>query len=204
MTTTVSAARQIRDERRARIHQWFKDHRATLSTFMAPDGRTLESLRWQKPGTSIYRLDYLCDGPHLIVTGDLDDAIYEAGAEGLKWWSQCDLHYFHGKCIASPTGARPMDWDERKARDDIGYYLDEDEDEAQERRVAWNEWGGHEALRARDDWHEWLRDNASEVFGPNWPDCELWSVGDLIEQSVEAHLIGLKMALAQMASGGAP
>lgn len=203
MPTTATTERKIptRAEldahRREMIDRWFPDHVATYSEG-AVGGARVERLVWRKPGTNNYRVDYLSDGGvHLIVTGDLGDAIYQTGAHDLRWWASCGVDYFASKCIASEHGRGYRTWDGDAARVEIGEYL-RDAAAAGYRKAsgAFARLSGWEAVEYKTDWHYWLQAHGSDFFGADY--FEFAEIGEIIDARCEAHLVGLKRALASL------
>jgi hypothetical protein len=184
-----------------RIVNWFKDHRATLHESVELAGWKIECLRWQKPGSSDYRVDYMLRNGTLCVTGDLGEAIYEwySPVDGLKWIAGLDIGYFHSKCLASEygRGSKNYEWDEDKARGYISRRLEEDKDyEGYERFIdadvplhskfeleAWCHRNDPADVFDDEDWWEWL------------PGC-----GHIIPVRTRAHLIGLKVMFGEKPS----
>lgn len=81
-------------------NEWFAEHKATA--IVSPECTMIE---WRKPDTGNYAMDFIIKRNHVIVTGDVGDAIYSFGSmitmEGLQ---RFDWHYFINKCVASETG----------------------------------------------------------------------------------------------------
>lgn len=179
--------------RQDRIAQWFTEHRAAYATGQVGPLANVEYLRWAKPGTGMYGITYLCTGGTLVVTGDLFDAIYQAGGSGLKWWSSCDLSYFAGKCIASPSGRGFEVWDRDYAAIAVRDRLKDDE----ETRDLFEQHNGGRFLSSQHEWSEWLHADGPDVFGGDY--FELGGIGMVVDQLCESHLAGLKSAMAQLA-----
>jgi hypothetical protein len=210
------------DVRRATsIADWYKDHVATAWRYTSPDAEPIEVLRWAKPGTFAYRVDYLLQSGHLFVSGDLGSATFAtySGAT-LHWWARCDLDYFASKCEASERGRFFKDWDSDLARRHVRSYLvDRDADEGAVPRETDDEdayWGreptttrgrfaktgGWRALGDdQHEWIEWLREHGSEVGGSDWWDSGLASAGEVISVRCHGMLAGLKMAVRQISAG---
>lgn len=188
-----------RDARLSRIRGDFAQH---VATYSAADvgGVRVERLVWRQPGTNNYRIDYVCiGGAVLCVSGDLGEAVYNTGANSLMWWGRCDLSYFAGKCTASEYGRGYEDWDYRRAlarlREEVARMrqgaeqVDDDVVRAAEQAIR----------SGRGEWDSWMRESAHELFGGDWWDfVPNFGVGP--SWRCEYHLIGLKTALAQIAS----
>lgn len=176
--------------------QYFAKHHAEYSR--AELGRaTVERLIWREPGTSINRVDYLCDGGRLFVAGDLGDAIYITGAHDLAWWTRCDLSYFASKCDASEYGRGYKTWDDAECRARVNGQVEQmraDGETVDADRV-------YAALYAigdgRDAWTEWMRGEASDLFGDDWWDF-VPNFGVRPDQRCALHLAGLKAAMTQL------
>lgn len=205
---------QMRAVRRTRTAERFQDHRAARVVFA--DG--VEQISWRKPGTGIDSITFLIHGPHLIVTGDLGDAIYTREC-GWKFWASCDLDYFASKCVASETGRLSREWDDDRAelylasvfettvdglRDDgssdaVAPMAVEDDDDAEGVRTelrAFRERGGASALHSEFEWVSWLHENGHDVFGDDY--YEHGAVGKDVSHRCLIHLEGLKAAVRQL------
>lgn len=193
MSRSLSNRRRWREERRQRIADGFANHRADLRVVGEGDDR-IELLTWGQPGTVNRRIHYTARGPWLFVTGDLYDAVYERAA-GLAWWAGCDLDYFAEKCKASPYGRGYREWEESAARASVAYHLWHNAGK-EERRVFFDE-RGHHALGTEEEWRDWLSHHGDDVWGDAW---EYGDVGLVVSWECEAHLTGLKLALAQLAT----
>jgi len=188
-------------EREARIAKCFLGHEAHLLRRTSIDGTLpIDALKWAKPGTNNYRIDFLCDGPRLIVTGDLYEAIYIAGAPvdggGLAWWAGCDIGYFASKCAASPSGRGFEMWDANLARINIRARFDDEERDngtGLSRMELFNSAGGWDALGNEAEWGEWLRSSGDEVWDEEW--SEMFGVGTVVDWLCLAHLRGLQLAI---------
>lgn len=198
-TPGFNSLAEWRAHRRGVVGGWFLGHVADL-TGDHIGGVAFQRLVWKKPGTGINRIDFVCDGPHLFVTGDLGDAIYEAGGSGLQWWSGCDLEYFAGKCVASETGRGYREWDRDAAWIRLRQMFDQaDEQEAE----AWErcvEGGAEHELSSESEWTLWLHNAAEEVWGANWTDREPWGIGSVVSLRCEGHLLGLQLAMRQLSA----
>lgn len=176
------------------IAEWFKEHKATMHEKAKVGNWEMECLRWQRPGSWTYGIDYLLKNNTLIVTGDLGDAVYcwSGPFEGLEWIAGLSIDYFHGKCEASELGRnmRNYEWDAEVARKNIHQRFKENRDckgyndffheqECLDSADALNEWcqiNDPAAVFKDDDWWEWL------------PQC-----GRIMPIRTRAHLIGLKI-----------
>jgi hypothetical protein len=87
------------------VAEWFKDHKATpVSDWRTPHPNIID---WRRPDTSNYAMRFIISGGHVIVVGDVGDAIYGFGSVlTFEFLAGTDWHYFWGKCVASETGRR--------------------------------------------------------------------------------------------------
>jgi len=173
------------------IREWFKDHVASYEIFRGP---ICEFLRWKKPGTSCYLVDYIVKDGFLIVTGDLGNAVY-------KWLSPVclqdiasySLDYFHSKCVAS-EGGRSTDWyewSEEKAKKRIHDSFKDTMDCKGYKKFLDAEVPLHDV----QEFKAWLITGDSyDMFGQDWWEW-LPGIGNEIPIRCRAHLIGLKMAM---------
>ena len=89
----------------------FKDHKVFIK-----DLDCIKIIEFQKPGTSNYYIKYIIDrnSGNLIVTGDLDDAIYSwYGNIFLDFLAGLNIGYFNSKCTANEGGN--YEWDREEA-----------------------------------------------------------------------------------------
>jgi hypothetical protein len=109
---------ETKEQIETRIKENFKDHiiRDHQMIYRA-DCPNVEVMTWgDRRGGSAYRVDYMLRNDTLCVYGDLGEAVYQwYGPTSLEWISSINVGYFHGKCEASRTGARGMEWDNKKA-----------------------------------------------------------------------------------------
>ena len=177
-----------------RIRDEFKDHMVIAHEILGSDLGRLEYLRWQKPGTGIYGVDYVLKSATLFVSGDLGEASYIWSPPiSLQWIAGCNLGYFHGKCTASEDGRYPHEWNEKTMQKSVLEYFKYNQDckgykaflEAhvplhnREELIAWCHYNDPTGLLG-DDWWEWF------IQG-----------GEVVPFRTRAHLIGLKMAFPQ-------
>lgn len=181
---------------------WFAEHVATRLDE--------NSLEWKQPGTIMFKINYVIAHGILFVTGDIGEACYRCRGgitfESLAGWS---LDAFHRKCTASENGRGHMEWSEEVALHHIEDMLqtyaeavdDETEEQAKERALeAWRESGGKYCLSSEFEWNQWLgaAHDADDIFGANWVE---WvpKVGSVISHRCIGHLVGIKMAMEQLA-----
>jgi hypothetical protein len=194
----------VRSEGKAQIEQlqkWFADHRATVAAHDPADESQYEiqTLYWAKPGTGHLAVRYVIMGPVLMVWGDLESAIYRwSSVISWEFLAGCDLQYFESKCEASPKGRDYEDYDSDLAladfNEDIKRRAEEGYAEPDQQLVD----DARQALRyGLEDWNEWMRSNGSQLFGSDWYE---WvpSFGKRIAHNCAAHLVGIKMAVAQL------
>jgi hypothetical protein len=176
--------------------QWFKNHKAHRHDYLAITniGLPMEVINWLQPNTSNYATRYIISGRSLIVTGDIGDAVFEWGEEiTFKFLNGCDLHYFAGKCRASPHGREFKQWDSDVAKAGVDELL--------------NMWDApsraHEGfesapLFSRGEFEHWLVSDC-----PEWADdpemkSSLLNAGDVISCHCIGMWVGLKMAFEQI------
>ena len=170
----------------------FKSHKAELHANVG-----MNVIRWGRPGSVICLMCFRFGGGMLIVTGDMGQAIYRVSrVQGPEFWASTDLGYFHGKCVASSHGARPMEWDSRQAEKAL-------------RERAQGEYGYklspffNDALSVcnfREEWHLWLYEHGAEAFGPDWRDMA--GIGSVMSNEVINHWHGLRCAVGQLREKG--
>ena len=198
---TAIETQLIRDPRTDDVAKWFADHRAIFTTRDLADDTQweLQTLYWGKPGTGMYSIRYVIMGPVLMVWGDLECAVYRWSSE-ISWefLAGCDLQYFAGKCDASPKGRDYEDYDPRLALEDLNEALKERDGEAYKRPSQTLVDEARNVVRyGEEDWREWIRTNGYDLFG----DCWYEYVGDFGKRTAQtclAHLLGIKMAVAQL------
>lgn len=114
-----------------RITKNFDSHVAKYWRLQAGNSSVVEMLRFSKPGTSNYFIEFLLTNGTLMVRGDLGEATY-------CWYSDIDFNflaginmgYMAGKCQASEVGNRFIDWDEDQAKASLMEYMEcEDDDD---------------------------------------------------------------------------
>lgn len=197
MTTAIAH----KDDQGQRISEWFAAHRATFTRHPEHESWPIETLLWAKPGTGMYSIRYVIQGPVLMVWGDLESAVYRwSSPVSWEFLAGCDLQYFEGKCEASPKGRDYEDYDHGVALIDF--------DEEIKRRVddGYDEPDKHLVESARRaikygtaEWHDWMQSEGYLLFGRDWSEV-LPGLGMQIAQTCAAHLTGIKMAVAQRAA----
>jgi hypothetical protein len=192
----------IRQEQEKMIREvWFPEHRASLNKSKVGES-TVEQLVWRKPGASCYYTRYLWSNGYLFVTGDIGDAIYRFGApteDAMRWVTGCELDYFASKCEASEDGRGYKSWDADEAKRELLGMVGLMSDPGRVR--AWlSEYDAYDALGSQGEWSIWLSDFGDEVFGSDWSE---WApnIGMKVDMRCHGHLIGLKMAMAQLSEG---
>lgn len=181
----------------ASITRQFGNHVAVHASAAVGD-KCVERLRWSQPGTRNRLIDYTCiGGSLLIVTGDLGDAIYNAGGDSLKWWVRCDCDYLSRKCIASEygTGYKEFNRDDalRRVVQEVADMRENGETVADDLVTAARD----AILGGKGEWDAWMREDASELFGDDWWE-NVPDYGMVVAYRCRAHLIGLQMAWAQL------
>jgi hypothetical protein len=195
----MNAERMVQE---ARIREWFVDHHAIFTERDTADDTQwdLKILYWGKPGTGMYSIRYVIMGPVLMVWGDLECAVYRWSSPiTWKFLAGCDLQYFAGKCEASPKGRTFEEYDAHQALldfdDRITRMVEEDGARLDPKIVQ----DARRAIRhGTDEWHEWMQTNGQLLFGGDWYEY-LPGLGMEIAQTCAAHLLGIKLAVAQRA-----
>lgn len=199
MTTTIER-QLIRDPRTDDVAKWFRDHRAIFNARDLADDTQweIQTLYWGKPGTGMYSIRYVIMGPVLMVWGDLECAVYRWSSP-ITWefLAGCDLQYFEGKCEASPKGRDYEDYDRDVALADFNEAIQRCAEEGYDRPDSRAVEEGRRAIECgADDWRDWMRDEGYCVFGDSWYEW-LPELGKRTAQTCLAHLLGIKMAVAQ-------
>lgn len=187
-------------------NEWFCQHQATLETAPLQDGRSsITVLDWSRPDSSMYAVRYVFSGSTLFVTGDLGSAVFKLTERAaLSSLAHYSISYFHEKLACCDSDDMGVDFDADSACASIKSTLSEqlegeEESDAEledlitrlcaaaegcQTKTGWS----HELVRFYDelssfdsDWYEWL------------PCC-----GDTYSHRLQAYLIGLQMADAQL------
>lgn len=214
--------REWLDERKKEAAAAFSDHRVwdariaiaeTSRGATADTGRVayVEAFRFAKPRSddlnrpaTNYGLCFtLLDSGHLVVTGDLGDAIYFVGApneRGIVWFARCDLQYFASKCVASEHGRGYESWDRELAEIRIRERYLNPRDEGFKRQLLtggeFEHWDG--AIGSRDEWFAFCQTaiGSDEV----WADYEEapFAIGEVVDGRCALHLAALKASEAAL------
>ena len=99
----------------------FNEHIASMAQLNHPSNDSpIEILIFAKPNSTSARIDFVCLGEKLFVSGDYGTACYQYLVPGgIKQWATCDVSYFHSKCISSPYGADFKAFEYEGLADDI-------------------------------------------------------------------------------------
>jgi hypothetical protein len=171
---------------------WFKDHVATFSECGATG---LKLMEWKAPKTWCYAIRYILDGGTLCVWGDLGEAVYRwNGGASFEFIAGTDLGYFKSKCEASEKGRGSDFYDfsfeefAKNLRTEIGENPESYRDVDLE-SLEYCEPDEYGVI-------SWLRDQPidGETAG------HFLSGGKTINLRCAAHWMGIKMAVAQLAS----
>jgi len=158
---------------------WFRDHRVTLVSD--------RELVWRNPNSSLYAMVYMIRRGHLIVLGDLGDAIYQwSRAVDWAWLSGLSFDYFRGKCTSSEVGRDFDDWSERRAVKAIGE-LGLSSKAAEECR---------QNVYSKADWTRFMFERAHDVLGDDY--CEYGCIGKVPNLRCVGHWRGLQLAVASL------
>lgn len=206
--------------------EWFKDHKAKLEN-LSDD---VSILTWREPGTSSYYVRYVFDYNKIYITGDLGDAILKIYDKvDLEKVASFDIYYFHKKLTAMDEEKWAFSEEKavRRLREEIKQvnerkleYLGLDDiteigrelNDEEEQKVA--------LLDEYVEMFENMIDSAGECSSRNnWVQCIyseyldsvddydsdfyewIFDIGNEYPRSVQAYLIGLKMALEQLNTG---
>jgi len=177
---------------------WFPNHKAKIKphTHIGLEPETVHVLDWRNPASGNYWMRYIISGRSLIVIGDAGDAVFEWG-ENITWefLSQCDLHYFSGKCRASEHGGRYKTWDHNIAESGLRDYAirnecSKEQIEAIEDTIQW----GHTA--SRDEFLTWVAD--CDAFPEGEDKSALLECGEVLDARCIGMWVGLQMAKEQL------
>lgn len=177
--------------------RWFHRHVATLTQH----AEHLAELVWKQPDSGIYSVRYILSGGALMVHGDLGEAIYRWGGYSdrldFAWVTKCNLDYFHGKCCASERGRDYVHFSREAFVKNL-------------RKEITN--GG---IRAARDWDDYIEDicdegEARQFLQERFKQCDSETLGSLMESGrvlelrCASHLIGIQMAVGQLAGAPVP
>lgn len=197
----------MRDWEKMIREEWFPEHYAAATTFMG-FGTTdvIRRLIWKRPRTMIYGVLYHFVGRSLIVMGDLGDAVYRWNhtsafdTNPFAWIAACNIGYFHSKCVSSEVGRAYEEWFEEEANRALEEWIADGDNEcegSEGRRARLARSAFRFAADSQADWNQALAEDGEDLFGPRW--WEDWPRAGLgIDLRCRAHLIGLKMAVAQL------
>jgi hypothetical protein len=203
----------------------FKDHVAQYWKLQGgPANGQVEMVRFQKPGTTNFFIEFLFTNGTLFVRGDLGEAAYcwHWDIGGIRQLRGVDIGYMKGKCQASEVGKEFNDWSrdelEKGVREYLGHRehldgikemlaendetIDDDDDEAWEAaKQRFIEQKIEGLLSEVGDHHEWInfcRSEGEEFFD----DVDHWEysydLGNVTSSRMIAHHTGLIMALAKL------
>lgn len=166
--------------------RWFKNHKAVFE-----EHGPLAMLTWHQEKNSCYWARYIIHGRCLMVYGDIGEAAYGWSQNvSFDWIAGLELDYFAGKCCASESGRRFVDWDHRIAEERI-------REELQDPSMK-EEWldDALQHCSLKTEWQMWLHENGSDAFGADHY-YELGEIGDVIGIRCQGHFVGIKMAIEQ-------
>lgn len=209
------------------INHWFENHEARYITYTVEGGintEKIEKLIWSRPkvsklSSSVYRVNYICDGQFLYVSGDIDEAVFAWSQKvNLEWISKLDLYYFSAKCMASENGKGYECWEEDVAKINLINYFVEDfmsENDTKENYEKYikNKIISKKAQYFTDkkikeiesygvygrpwesefNWNIFLHEAGMKILGDGF--SEFSKIGNTVDMRCQAYLIGLKMAL---------
>jgi hypothetical protein len=182
-------------DRAARIQKDFENHIATLSTSRDHIGE-ITTIEWRRPKDGNYRIVYMLRGGLLLVYGDMGDAVYQWSSWiDLDFLAKCDLDYFASKCQASETGRGGEEWDNDQARKSFMEVLTNSYEIPWIKAAAYV--NKHRIEFGRHEYMMFLRD-APDIEGREFDTCEMGNIGERPSWRTLSHLVGLKMAYAQL------
>lgn len=181
-------------------NNWFENHVAELH---GEEG--YQVLYWRKRGTSMYSVKYILNGNHLIVTGDIGEAIFSLTcAATLDNIKDFDLWYLMGKLSAN-SGKR-WDFDYKKAKSDLREWYGEikdngiDEEQASDFQELYED-----LMREAENCDSHFESGVYAIYGDcslNYFDSEEASMvakfGRRMPYKFIAYWEGLKMAIEQI------
>ena len=203
--------------------EWFKEHKAKLET-LSDD---VSILTWREPGTNSYYVRYVFDYNKIYITGDLGDAVLKIYDKvDLEKAASFDIYYFHKKISAMDEETWSFNEEkaikrlkeeikqieERKLEylglDDIAELERELTDE-EERKVSLIDEeieifermiDSVEGCSSRSNWVQCVYSEYLDSISDYDSDFYEWifNIGNDYPRSVQAYLIGLKMALEQL------
>lgn len=204
---------QIVDESKGE-HCGFSDHVAIL--FLG-DGKAFDwRIRWAKPGSSNFWVDYLSCGGALFVRGDLGEAVYVWNDRHItpQFVANCGFDYFHSKCEASEDGSRPQQWEKSAAlkwlhevRVDLRESVKEGgvgESEARERFALLRTVQGK--ADCVDEFRDFIRNNGNKFYSAGFDTDDLstfYDAGMVPAARCILHWLGIKAAVAALMDKGA-
>lgn len=187
------AKKTFEEQQDEQIMKNFKDHVATHHSFAVPNNGTIEYLRWAKPNTSVYSVNYYRHNGMLAISGDLYCAVHCWNYEPtftLSWIAGCDFGYYMSKMAASQHGRDGKVWSVRAAEKRL---LEMTRDFTHITTEQWEE--VHQHVNEKQEWEHFLSTDGSDFFGP---DCfEYADIGMEYDWLYRAHWLGLREAVKQ-------
>jgi hypothetical protein len=204
--------------------EWFKDHKAKLEK-LSDD---ISILTWKAPGTNSYYVRYVFDYNKVYITGDLGDAIFKIYDKvDLEKAASFDNYYFHQKLTARDEEKWAFSEEKaiERLKEEIAQIeenkseylgLDEDgtgireglSDEEAERVDIYDEQiemfnnmiDSAGECNCRSNWVCCIYENYIDNLSDYDPDVYEWifDIGNDYPRSVQAFLIGLKIAYEQL------
>lgn len=204
-TKSTPTSADVLETRIAIAHEWLATHKATSTMLPGRGGWPIERVEFGRRAEGggflcNYYLHYLITGSHLVVTGDLHAAVYQWSRPVCREFvAGCELEYFAGKCIASPTG-NGEEWDARYAEAGVRELLADPAEDWPERTSPYLGDSAFDCLGTRDEWRQWLARNGDEVFGDDsW---EYGSIGETVSMTTIGHWLGIRLAHEQLTAAG--
>lgn len=201
---------QVVDESRDE-HCGFAGHVALL---FQGDGKAFDwRIRWARPGSSNFWVDYLSCGGALFVRGDLGAATYVWNDRHIspQFVANCAFDYFHSKCEASEDGSRPKQWEKSAAlawlhevRVGLRELVQEDyldTGQARERFALLRSLRG--VADCVDEFRDFIRNNDNEFYSAGFDSDDLstlYDAGMVPAARCILHWLGIKAAVAALAA----
>ena len=188
----------VADQQNEITGHWFKNHRANFETF-SPN---LSTLTWREEGTLIFFVRYIFDGANMYISGDLGEAVFRFTEKAVpERIAHYNLDYFCEKLRALNNPTR--DFSCEYANEYLDMILKDYEDE----NVEYDKGAFAELRRIIDnstrvnDFHRELYDfDYYRIGNDAWE--WLSDIGSVIPMQLRAYLEGIKMAVAQIDTGG--
>lgn len=172
--------------------KWFKTHVATIFAAESDNGPVW--LRWAKPGTNVFRVDYLIHRNNLHVSGDIGHTSFCWSEQiSLASLASFDWHYFLGKAQGIDGYVEHLEWCHEHAGEWIREAIDDDKILIKSLGEDWTD-----RLNSKDEWQGFLNScyESCDMDGEDL--SRLLEAGQCWNMRALAHWKGLQMAHAQL------